>query len=89
MQRWREFRDAFLSANPIGNAFVESYYRVSPGNQMLYGPVTRDLTFFREFRVNEELGALTWGKEIDIAPETLYAAATGASLPGWMVKDVP
>jgi hypothetical protein len=37
----------------------------------------RDLTFFREFRVNEELGTLTWGDEIDSAPETLYAEATG------------
>jgi hypothetical protein len=49
----------------------------------------RDLAFFRDFRVNEELGALTWGDEIDIAPETLYAAATGASLPGWMTKEEP
>jgi hypothetical protein len=49
----------------------------------------RDLTFFREFRVNEDLGALTWGDEIDIAPETLYAEATGAPLPDWMTKEVP
>ena len=49
----------------------------------------RDLTFFREFRVDEELGTLTWGDEIDIAPETLYAAATGTPLPDWMTKDVP
>jgi hypothetical protein len=49
----------------------------------------RDLTFFREFRVDEELGTLTWGDEIDIAPETLYAEATGTSLPDWMTKDVP
>jgi hypothetical protein len=49
----------------------------------------RDLTFFREFRVDAELGTLTWGDEIDIAPETLYAAATGAPLRDWMTKDVP
>jgi hypothetical protein len=49
----------------------------------------RDLTFFREFRVNEELGTLTWGDEIDVAPETLYAEATGAPLPDWMTKNVP
>ena len=47
----------------------------------------RDL--FREFCVNAELGTLTWGDEIDIAPETLCAAATGAPLPDWMTKDVP
>ena len=49
----------------------------------------RDLTFFREFIVDEELGTLTWGDEIDIAPETLYAEATGAPLPDWMTRDVP
>jgi hypothetical protein len=49
----------------------------------------RDLTFFREFRVNEELGTLTWSDESDIAPETLYAAATGAPLPDWMTKEEP
>ncbi len=49
----------------------------------------RDLTFFREFSVDEELGTLTWGDEIDIAPETLYAAATGAPLPDWMAKEDP
>jgi hypothetical protein len=49
----------------------------------------RDLAFFREFHVNEELGTLTWGNEIDIAPETLYAVATGAPLPDWMTKEEP
>ena len=49
----------------------------------------RDLAFFREFHVNEELGTLTWGDEIDIAPETHYAEATGTALPEWMTKDVP
>jgi hypothetical protein len=49
----------------------------------------RDPTFFREFRVDEELGTLTWGDQIDIAPETLYAEATGAPLPDWMTKEEP
>ncbi len=44
----------------------------------------RDLEFFRSFSINKELGVLTWGDEIDIAPETLYAEATGTSLPEWM-----
>ena len=45
----------------------------------------RDLGFFREFRVNAELGTLTWADEIEVAPETLYAQATGAPLPDWMM----
>ena len=43
-----------------------------------------DIAFFRSFSVNAELGALTWGDEVDIAPETLYAEATGKGLPPWM-----
>ena len=49
----------------------------------------RDLAFFRSFQINEELGVLTWGDEIDIAPETLYAEATGTPLPEWMTEAAP
>ena len=31
----------------------------------------RDLEFSRSFTINKELGILTWGDEIEIAPETL------------------
>ena len=41
----------------------------------------KDMDFFRSFAVNKELGVLAWRNEIDIAPETLYADATGAPLP--------
>ena len=44
----------------------------------------RDLQFFRSFAINKELFVLTMGNEIDIAPETLYAEATGTPLPEWM-----
>lgn len=44
----------------------------------------RDQAFFRSFTVDRELGVITWGGEIDIAPETLYAEATGSPLPAWM-----
>jgi len=43
----------------------------------------KDMDFFRSFAINEELGVLAWRNEIDIAPETLYAAATGTPLPDW------
>ncbi len=46
-----------------------------------------DMDFFRRFEVNRELGVLTWGDEVDIAPETLYAKATGEPLPAWMHAD--
>ena len=36
----------------------------------------RDIDFFRTFSVDREIGVLSWGDEIDIAPETLYSRAT-------------
>jgi len=44
----------------------------------------KDMDVFRRFSVNPELGILTWPDDIDIAPETLYADATGSPLPQWM-----
>lgn len=46
----------------------------------------KDIDFFKNFAVNKELGVLTWQGEIDVAPETLYAEATGTPLPDWMEK---
>ena len=45
----------------------------------------KDIEFFKAFTINEELGVLTWGDEIDIAPETLYAKATNSPLPDWIL----
>jgi hypothetical protein len=47
----------------------------------------RDVDFFRSFQVNEDLGVGTWGDDIDVAPETLYADAAGLGLPPWMEPD--
>lgn len=44
----------------------------------------RDLEYFRNFKVDPELGVLTWEGGVDVAPETLYAEATGSPLPDWM-----
>jgi len=44
----------------------------------------KDLEFFKNFKIDEELGVLAWEDEIDIAPETLYSEATGTPLPYWM-----
>jgi len=46
-----------------------------------------DPAFFQRFRVDAEAGTLVWGDEVDIAPETLYAEATGKGLPGWMEPE--
>jgi (2Fe-2S) ferredoxin len=41
----------------------------------------KDDGYFRNFSVNQELGTITWNKEIDIAPETLYNMVTDAPTP--------
>jgi hypothetical protein len=46
----------------------------------------KNIEYFCAFRINKELGVLTWANELDIAPETLYAEATGTRLPSWMKK---
>jgi hypothetical protein len=46
-----------------------------------------NLDFFRKFEVNPELGVITWGEEIDIAPEVLYSEATLGPLPYWMEEE--
>jgi hypothetical protein len=45
-----------------------------------------DDSYFRRYRINPELRVLEWPDGVDIAPETLYHEATGAPLPGWMIK---
>jgi len=47
----------------------------------------RDVDLFRRFRINEELGVLTWEGDIDVAPETLYSDATNTPLPEWMDSE--
>ena len=44
----------------------------------------KNIEFFKNFSINKELGTLSWGDEIDIAPEILYAEATKSPLPNWM-----
>ena len=47
----------------------------------------KDIAFFRSFSINDELGTLTWADEVDVAPETLYAEATGSALPKWVEEE--
>jgi hypothetical protein len=49
----------------------------------------RNKAFFRNFHINKELGVLAWGDDVDIAPEVLYAEATGEPLPKWMTEVEP
>ncbi|HEY6010790.1 MAG TPA: DUF2442 domain-containing protein [Nitrospirota bacterium] len=48
-----------------------------------------DLSYFKSFSINKELGVLCWPDGLDIAPETLYHKATGEPLPAWMTEENP
>ncbi len=52
----------------------------------IFAPL-KDLSFFKTFAVNRELGIITWNNEIDIAPETLYSEATKEPLPQWVKRE--
>ncbi|MBM3890338.1 MAG: DUF2442 domain-containing protein [Verrucomicrobia bacterium] len=47
-----------------------------------------NLEFFKKFQINPDFGTVCWGDKIDVAPETLYAEATG-SRAAMMVAETP
>lgn len=44
----------------------------------------KNLEFFKNFKINRELGVITWDDELDVSPETLYSEAIGMPLPSWV-----
>jgi hypothetical protein len=52
----------------------------------IFAPL-KDLDFFIQFTINHDLGIVTWGDTVDIAPEILYAEATQEPLPSWMLDS--
>lgn len=86
-----------ISARYVGEYQIEVTFEDGKHGVVDFRPYIRrggvfaklaDLSFFRQFSVHPELGVLTWGEEVDIAPETLYSEATGMPLPEWMQSDL-
>jgi hypothetical protein len=48
-----------------------------------------DPEYFRQVRVNPEIGTICWPNGADICPDVLYSLATGKSLPEWAEEDIP
>lgn len=43
----------------------------------------KNMEYFRSFKVNPDIGTITWPDDVDIAPDTLYVEVTGTKQP-WM-----
>lgn len=41
----------------------------------------QDVAFFKQVKVDPEVGTLVWPNEVDFCPDVLYSEATGTSLP--------
>ena len=39
-----------------------------------------DVVFFKQVRVDPEIGTLVWPNEVDFCPDVLYSEATGRSI---------
>jgi len=50
------------------------------GRGGVFAPL-EDLEYFRQVRVDPEIGTLVWPNGVDICPDVLYSEATGAPLP--------
>ena len=44
----------------------------------------KNIEYFKNFKINEDLGIVTWQDELDVSPESLYTEATGEPLPSWV-----
>ncbi len=39
-----------------------------------------DIKYFKNFRIDKELGVISWENGVNIAPETLYSKAVGKAI---------
>jgi hypothetical protein len=50
------------------------------GRGGVFAPL-QDVEFFRQARVDPEIGTLVWPNGVDFCPDVLYSEATGTPLP--------
>ena len=50
------------------------------GRSGIFAPL-EDVDFFKQARVDPEIGTLVWPNDVDFCPDVLYSEATGTPLP--------
>ena len=50
------------------------------GRGGVFGPL-EDINYFKQVKVDPEIGTLVWPNEVDFCPDVLYSEATGKPLP--------
>lgn len=50
------------------------------GRGGVFAPL-QDINFFKQVKVDSEIGTLVWPNEVDFCPDVLYSEATGTPLP--------
>ena len=50
------------------------------GRGGVFAPL-EDVGFFRQVKVDPEIGALVWPNDVDLDPDVLYSEATGTPIP--------
>ena len=50
------------------------------GRGGVFAPL-HEVEFFRQVRVDPEIGALVWPNDVDLDPDVLYSEATGTPIP--------
>ncbi|MBI5324615.1 MAG: DUF2442 domain-containing protein [Ignavibacteriae bacterium] len=44
----------------------------------------KDLNYFKDFKINKDIGTICWHGDLDIAPDTLYYKISNEPLPEWI-----
>jgi hypothetical protein len=50
------------------------------GRGGIFAPL-EDIEYFKQVKVDSEVGTLVWPNEVDFCPDVLYSEATGTPLP--------
>lgn len=78
VQHVKDYRLALTFSNGV-QAELDFREKVV-GRGGVFAPL-EEVEFFRQVRVDPEIGTLVWPNEVDFCPDTLYSEATGAPLP--------